>query len=54
MGQGLQQALEHHVSREGVMQPSHIADAIMFLRCLPRRANVSQMLIRPADETKLF
>lgn len=27
-----------------------IADAIMFLICLPRRANVSQMLIRLTDD----
>lgn len=50
----MRQAMEHHVSREGAMQPADIADAIMFLLCLPRRANVSQMLIRPTDDTKPF
>ena len=44
-------AMQHHVSREGVMQPSDIADAIMFILGLPRRANVSQILIRPTDDT---
>lgn len=44
-------AMRTHVSRAGVMQPSDIADAIMFIVSLPRRANVSQILIRPIDDT---
>ena len=52
--EAMREAMEQHVSREGVMQPCDIADAIMFLICLPRRANVSQMLIRPTDDTKSF
>lgn len=50
----MRKAMAHHVSREGVMQPSDIADAIMFILRLPRRANVSQILIRPTDDTKPF
>lgn len=50
----MQQAMQQHVSRDGVMQPDDIAEAIMFLLSLPRRANVSQMLIRPTDDTKPF
>ncbi len=44
-------AMQHHVSRSGVMQPSDIADAIMLIVTLPRRANVSQIQIRPIDDT---
>ena len=42
--------MANHVSRKGVMQPSDIADAIMLIVGLPRRACVAQMLIRPIDD----
>ena len=47
----MREAMQHHVSREGAMQPADIAEAIMFILRLPRRANVSQILIRPTDDT---
>ncbi|WP_340589102.1 SDR family oxidoreductase [Erythrobacter alti] len=47
----MREAMEQHVSRDGAMQPADIADAIMFMLRLPRRANVSQILIRPTDDT---
>jgi len=47
----MRSAMQQHVSREGVMQPADIADAIMLIVTLPRRANVSQILIRPTDDT---
>lgn len=40
-------AIQQHVSKGGAMAASDIADAIMFILALPRRANVSQILIRP-------
>jgi NADP-dependent 3-hydroxy acid dehydrogenase YdfG len=40
-------AMQAHVGKEGAMQPSDIAEAIVFVTSLPRRANVSQLLIRP-------
>lgn len=40
-------AMEKHVSKEGAMEPSDIGDAIVFVVSLPRRANVSTLLIRP-------
>lgn len=40
-------AIKQHVSKGGAMKASDIADAIMFIVSLPRRANVSQILIRP-------
>ena len=43
--------IHDHVSKDGAMQASDIADAIMFTLTLPRRANVSQILIRPTIDT---
>ena len=39
-------------SRAGVMQPADIAEAIMLIVGLPRRANVAQILIRPTDDIR--
>lgn len=41
------EAIWKHVTKEGAMAASDIADAILFVLTLPPRANVSQMLIRP-------
>jgi NADP-dependent 3-hydroxy acid dehydrogenase YdfG len=43
--------IEAHVTKEGAMQASDIAEAIIFILSLPRRANVSQILIRPTIDT---
>jgi NADP-dependent 3-hydroxy acid dehydrogenase YdfG len=43
--------MQAHVTKPGALQPGDIADAIMFVLTLPRRANVSQMLIRPTIDT---
>lgn len=40
-------AMQAHVGKVGAMQPSDVADAIVFVCGLPRRANISQLLIRP-------
>jgi len=40
-------AMQTHVAKEGAMKPEDVADAIVFVASLPRRANVSQLLIRP-------
>ena len=45
------QAIQQHVSKDGAMQPSDIAEAIIFIVSLPPRANVSQILIRPTVDT---
>lgn len=45
------EAIRAHVTKEGAMAASDIADAIMFVVTLPRRANVSEMLIRPTIDT---
>lgn len=39
--------MQAHVSKDGAMKAADIADAIIFILSLPRRANVSQILIRP-------
>ena len=44
-------AIKQHVTKDGAMKASDIADAIMFIVSLPRRANVSQILIRPTIDT---
>lgn len=44
-------AIQAHVSKDGAMAASDIADAIMFVLSLPPRANVSQMLVRPTIDT---
>ncbi len=44
-------AIQQHVSKDGAMKPSDIADAIVFIISLPARANVSQILIRPTIDT---
>ena len=41
------EAIRAHVTKQGAMQVSDIADAILFVLRLPRRANVSQILMRP-------
>jgi NADP-dependent 3-hydroxy acid dehydrogenase YdfG len=43
--------IKAHVSNDGAMKASDIADAILFIVGLPRRANVSQILIRPTMDT---
>lgn len=45
------QVIQQHISKDGAMKASDIADAIMFVLTLPRRANVSQILIRPTIDT---
>ncbi|MBB5686724.1 SDR family oxidoreductase [Sphingobium boeckii] len=44
-------AMAQHVTKDGAMQPSDIADAIVFIASLPARVNVSQILIRPTIDT---
>lgn len=45
------QFISDHVSKEGAMKPEDVAGAILFVVCLPPRANVSQLLIRPTIDT---
>jgi NADP-dependent 3-hydroxy acid dehydrogenase YdfG len=39
--------IRQHVSKDGAMKPEDVAAAIVFAVSLPRRANVTQLMIRP-------
>ncbi len=43
--------MQQHVTKSGAMKASDIADTVLFILLLPRRANVSQILIRPTIDT---
>lgn len=43
--------MRQHVSKEGAMKSEDVAEAIVFVVSLPRRANVSEILIRPTIDT---
>jgi NADP-dependent 3-hydroxy acid dehydrogenase YdfG len=43
----VRKAMQDHVAKDGAMKPEDVAAAIVFVVSLPRRANVSQLLIRP-------
>lgn len=43
--------MHKHVTKEGAMKASDIADAVVFAVTLPPRANVSMMLVRPTIDT---
>jgi len=46
----MRDAIGQHVSKDSAMEPSDIAEAIVFIAALPARANVSQILIRPTSD----
>jgi NADP-dependent 3-hydroxy acid dehydrogenase YdfG len=39
-----------HVSKEGVVMPKDIADAVVLMVSLPRRANISEITVRPTND----
>ena len=43
--------MREHINKEGAMKPEDVAEAVVFVVSLPRRANVSQLLIRPTIDT---
>jgi len=47
----MREMIRAHVTKEGAMAASDIAEAILFVVSLPQRANVSEMLIRPTIDT---
>ncbi len=42
--------MRHHVSKEGVVQPSDIADTVLLMVSLPRRAHISEITVRPTSD----
>ena len=45
------QFIHEHVTKEGAMKAQDVAAAIMLVVSLPRRANISELLIRPTIDT---
>lgn len=43
--------MRHHVSKEGVVMPEDIADAVVLMVSLPRRAHISEITVRPTSDT---
>jgi NADP-dependent 3-hydroxy acid dehydrogenase YdfG len=40
-------AIQAHVTKDGAVDPRDIADTIVFMMALPRRANISEISVRP-------
>jgi NADP-dependent 3-hydroxy acid dehydrogenase YdfG len=47
----VRKVLHEHVNKDGAMKSEDVAAAIVFVVSLPRRANVSEILIRPTIDT---
>lgn len=43
--------MQDHVSKEGAVLPSEVADTMVFMLSLPRRVNISEISIRPTIDT---
>ncbi len=44
-------AIQKHVSKEGAVMPRDIGETIVFILSLPRRANISEIAVRPTIDT---
>jgi NADP-dependent 3-hydroxy acid dehydrogenase YdfG len=44
-------AIQAHVSKEGAVKPRDIGETIVFILSLPRRANISEIAVRPTIDT---
>jgi len=42
--------MRNHVSKEGVVMPSDIADTVVLMCALPRRAHISEVTVRPTSD----
>ena len=43
--------IKAHVAKDGAVSPADIGDTIVFMMALPRRANISEISIRPTIDT---
>jgi NADP-dependent 3-hydroxy acid dehydrogenase YdfG len=50
----VRESTRQHIEKDGAMQPEDVADAIVFVVGLPRRVNVSQMVIRPSVDVRVL
>jgi NADP-dependent 3-hydroxy acid dehydrogenase YdfG len=44
-------AIQAHVSKDGAVQPSEIADTLVFMLSMPRHVNISEITVRPTIDT---
>lgn len=44
-------AIQAHVTKDGAVDPKDIGDTIVFMMALPRRANISEISVRPTIDT---
>jgi len=44
-------AIQAHVAKEGAVEPSEIADTIVFMLAMPRHVNISEISVRPTIDT---
>jgi NADP-dependent 3-hydroxy acid dehydrogenase YdfG len=47
----MRKTMQSHVTKDGAMAASDVADAILFVASLPPRANISELSIRPTIDT---
>ena len=47
---GFKAFMRNHVSKEGVVMPEDIADTIVLMCALPRRAHISEVTVRPTND----
>lgn len=44
-------AIQAHVAKDGAVLPSEIGDTLVFILSLPRRVNISEIIVRPTIDT---
>jgi NADP-dependent 3-hydroxy acid dehydrogenase YdfG len=44
-------AIQAHVAKDGAVEPSEIADTLVFMLAMPRHVNISEISVRPTIDT---
>jgi NADP-dependent 3-hydroxy acid dehydrogenase YdfG len=44
-------AIQAHVSKDGAVQPSEVGETIVFILAMPRHVNISEITVRPTNDT---
>jgi NADP-dependent 3-hydroxy acid dehydrogenase YdfG len=50
----VRESTRQHLEKDGALQPEDVAAAIVFVVGLPRRVNVSQLMIRPSVDARVI
>jgi NADP-dependent 3-hydroxy acid dehydrogenase YdfG len=50
----VRESTRQHLEKDGALQPEDVAAAIVFVVGLPRRVNVSQLMIRPSVDVRVL